>query len=158
MKRLAVVPGSFDPMTVGHEDLIRRAASLFGSCLVLVMNNREKNYALSLSERFELARLVFEGEENIRVASSEGMLYEYLLSLKEKTVLVKGIRNEKDLAYEQNMARFNFEKSGVETVYLDAREGLCTVSSTLIRQMNREERENCPYLSEKAVKYLQNKL
>ena len=107
MKKIAVCPGSFDPVTLGHVDVARRAAKLFGACRVVVMNNRDKKYLFSLEERFRFCRAAFEADENITVDLYEGMLYEYLETL-EDPVLVKGIRNETDYLYEKNMARFNF--------------------------------------------------
>ena len=132
MKKLAVCPGSFDPVTMGHVDVARRAAKLFGSCRVVVMNNRDKTYLFSLEERFEFCKAAFAKDENISVDLYEGMLYEYLKPLNEP-VLVKGIRDERDFLYEKNMARFNFEHSGVETLYLDASEQYTTLSSTQVR-------------------------
>ena len=130
MKKLAVCPGSFDPVTLGHVDVAKRAAAIFGACRVVVMNNREKNYRFSLEERYALCCAAFEGEENITVDLYEGMLYEYLGTLDEP-ILVKGVRDEKDFLYEKKMAEFNFEKSGVETMYLSASSPYLSLSSTL---------------------------
>ncbi|MBR5295863.1 MAG: pantetheine-phosphate adenylyltransferase [Clostridia bacterium] len=157
MKKIAVCPGSFDPITLGHIDLIRRAAKIFGSCRVVVMNNREKTYRFSIEERFQFCCAVFEGEENISVDMYEGMLYEYLSTL-EEPVLVKGIRNEKDFLYERKMAEFNFEKSGVETLYLNASEAYENLSSTLAREKMDKKEELLEVLPEKVIKLLQNKM
>lgn len=158
MSRLAVVPGSFDPITLGHVDLICRAAKLFGACRVVVMNNREKEYRFSLEERFELCRLAFEGVSNVTVDSYEGMLYEYLTEACGEAVLVKGVRNEVDFLYEKKQAAFNFEHCGVETLYLDAREGLETLSSTLVREKMKNGEELSSYLPQNVIKHLQNKM
>ena len=155
--KIAVCPGSFDPITLGHMDLIRRAARMFGSCRVVVMNNREKEYMLSLEERFEICKAALEGEENVSVDCYEGMLYEYLKTLSDP-ILVKGVRNETDFLYEKSMAKFNFEHSGVETVYPDAAEELSTVSSTLVREKIGKGEDLTHLLSEKVVKLLQNKM
>lgn len=157
MKRIAVCPGSFDPITKGHVDVARRAAKLFGACRVVVMNNREKSYLFSLEERFELCKAAFAGEENITVDVYEGMLYDYLATL-EEPVLVKGIRNETDFLYERNMARFNFEHSGVETLYLDASEDLATLSSTLVREKIAQKEDLSEDLPLDVIKLLQNKM
>ena len=157
MKRIAVCPGSFDPVTKGHVDVARRAAKLFGACRVVVMNNREKSYLFSLEERFELCKAAFAGEENITVDVYEGMLYDYLATL-EEPVLVKGIRNETDFLYERNMARFNFEHSGVETLYLDASEDLATLSSTLVRDKIAQKEDLSEDLPLDVIKLLQNKM
>ncbi|MBR7165882.1 MAG: pantetheine-phosphate adenylyltransferase [Clostridia bacterium] len=158
MKRLAVLPGSFDPVTLGHVELARRIAALFGSCRVVVMNNRDKEYLLSLEERYELCRSVFEKDENVQVDFSEDMLYSYLNGIGEPCVLVKGVRNEKDYLYEKNMAAFNYAHAGVETLYLDAREEMTSVSSTLARDCFQKNEDLSSILPQEVVKHLQNKL
>lgn len=157
MKKIAICPGSFDPITLGHIDIAKRAASLFGSCRVVVMNNREKEYLFSLEERYAMAKAAFEGEEKISVDFSEGMLYEYLLS-QDSPVLVKGIRNETDYLYEKKMAEFNFLHSGTETVYLDAAPEFDSLSSTLVREKIAKKEDLSALLSEKVIKLLNNKM
>lgn len=139
MTLTAVIPGSFDPVTRGHVALALRAREIFGRVIVLVMDNRDKKYLLSPDQRLMLCRAAFAGEEGIEVRYDAGMLYEFLL--KEKNcVLVKGIRNETDYVYEREMARFNFEHCGVETLFLDAEEEWRALSSTLVRdKMSRKE-------------------
>ncbi|MBR2616466.1 MAG: pantetheine-phosphate adenylyltransferase [Clostridia bacterium] len=158
MKRYAVLPGSFDPPTLGHLDLARRAARLFGACRVVVMNNRLKTYRFSLEERFALCRAAFEGEEGITVDCYEGMLYEYLSDRRDEAVLVKGVRNEKDFLYEREMAAYNFAHCGVKTLYLDAKAEYSELSSTLVRRKMEENEDLNSFLSEKVIKHLQNKL
>ena len=139
MKKIAVCPGSYDPITKGHVALICRAAEIFGACEVVVMNNREKTYRYSLEERYQLCREAFLGEDRVTVCYSDGMLYEYLAE-RPDAVLVKGVRNEKDFLYEQGMASFNYEHCGVETLFLPAGEEYRFVSSTLVREkMDRNE-------------------
>lgn len=157
MKKLAVCPGSFDPVTLGHVDVAKRAAAIFGACRVVVMNNREKNYRFSLEERYALCCAAFEGEENITVDLYDGMLYEYLGTLDEP-ILVKGVRDEKDFLYEKKMAEFNFEKSGVETMYLSASSPYLSLSSTLVREKMDQKEQLSDLLPEKVIKLLQNKL
>ena len=157
MKPFAVCPGSYDPVTLGHVDVILRAASIFGFCDVVVMNNREKTYRFSLEERFLLCQEAFRDYENVSVHCYEGMLYEYL-SQREGAVLVKGIRNEKDYLYEKEMAVFNYQHSGVETMYLDAREEFRTLSSTVVRQKMSEMEDYESLVPKNVVNILRNKL
>ncbi|MBE6712876.1 MAG: pantetheine-phosphate adenylyltransferase [Ruminococcaceae bacterium] len=157
MKKIAVCPGSYDPVTRGHADLARRAAKLFGACRVVVMNNRDKKYLFSLEERFELCKAAFSADENITVDWFEGMLYEYLGTL-EEPVLVKGVRNETDFLYEKNMARFNLEHSGVETLYLDASESFATLSSTQVREKIAKKEDLSRDLPQEVLKLLRNKM
>lgn len=157
MKKIAVCPGSYDPITLGHVDIIRRAAALFGNCEVVVMDNRDKKYRFSSEERLCFCKAAFEGEENITVSYYGGMLYEYLSDRKE-AVLVKGVRNEKDFLYEKKMAEFNFVHCGVETLYLDAKQELATLSSTLVREKIEKKEDLSACLPQNVVKLLQNKL
>ncbi len=134
MKIRAVLPGSYDPITRGHLDIIRRAAAVFGAVEVLVVDNRSKKYRFSAEERLELCRAAVEGEKGVSVAYTEGLLYKYM---KERpgAVLVKGVRNGEDLAYERIQAKYNYRHGRLETVYLDAREEFRELSSTLVRDV-----------------------
>jgi pantetheine-phosphate adenylyltransferase len=133
MKRTAVIPGSFDPLTKGHEALVLRARDVFDKVTVLVCNNFDKNYLFSFSERLEIARESFRGVEGVEVESHSSWLYEYL-NAHPDSVLVKGIRTPEDLEYERKMALFNFEKSGVETLFFASSDSLSDISSTRVRQ------------------------
>jgi len=157
MKAFAVCPGSYDPVTLGHRNVVLRAVKIFGSCEVVVMNNREKKYRFSLEERFALCREAFRDCENVTVRCYEGMLYEYL-SGREGAVLVKGIRNEKDYLYEKEMAVFNREHCGVETLYLDAEKEYSTLSSTVVRQKMKEKENLGELVPENVVNILRNKM
>lgn len=157
-KRIAVCPGSFDPVTLGHADIIRRAAKIFGSAEVVVMNNMDKTYCFSIEERCHLCKLAFEGEENIKVTFFEGWLYEYLQGRVEETVLVKGVRSAEDLEYERIQTVFNKEKCGVETLYLDADPKFQKLSSTQIRALLSNGGDISPYLPKSVVKFLSNKM
>lgn len=157
MKKIALCPGSYDPITRGHEDIIRRAAALFGKCEVWVMNNENKKYLLSLEERTALCRAVFRGEKGIRVFSSDGMLLD-LVKDRPEAVLVKGIRSGKDLDYERPMADWHREKGGCETLYLGAKEEFLTLSSTKVREIFAEKGDLSPFVSEEVGKFLANKL
>ena len=130
----AVIPGSFDPVTTGHYNLVSRAAALFDSVTVLVCVNFEKEYTFSHSERLEIARAAFSELKNVRVEMHEGWLYDYL-NANKPCVLVKGIRNSLDYEYESKMAQFNLEKSGVETLYLDSDASEADTSSTSVRAL-----------------------
>ena len=130
----AVIPGSFDPLTTGHFDLILRASKIFESVTVLVCVNYEKEYTFTHEERVEIARAAFSGFENIKVEMHDSWLYEYL-NANKPCVLVKGIRNSTDYEYEKKQAEFNLEKSGVETLYLDSAATECDTSSTRVRQL-----------------------
>jgi len=130
----AVIPGSFDPVTTGHYNLVKRASGLFETVVVLVCVNFDKEYIFSHSQRLEIARAAFSDLENVRVEMHTGWLYEYLENNKP-CVLVKGIRNSNDYEYEKKQALFNLEKCGVEPLYLDAVETEIDTSSTKVRTL-----------------------
>ena len=132
MKTTAIIPGSFDPITVGHFSLVSRVAEAFDNVTVLVCHNFDKTYTFSPNERFEIAEKAFEKLPNVKVELYDGWLYEYLTAHKP-CVLVKGVRDEKDFVYEKKMADFNFEKSGVETLFMISEPELCDTSSTAVR-------------------------
>ena len=134
-KTVAVVPGSFDPITVGHLNIISRAAELCDKVFVAVMINSEKKYSFDIHEREAIARAATCDIENVAVISSEAMLYELAKELSAE-VIVKGVRNETDRAYEEKMAEFNSSHyPAANTLLLDADPTLSEMSSTLVRTL-----------------------
>ena len=133
-KRIAIVPGSFDPITNGHIDILRRAAESYDKVYLAVMINDAKSYMFSLEERTEIAQLAAHNIENAEVISSDGYLWQLAKSLGAEAI-VKGIRNSVDEAYELNMAKYNSEHyPEAETVLLQTKEELKDISSTLVRE------------------------
>ncbi|OZD30786.1 pantetheine-phosphate adenylyltransferase [Rhodococcus sp. 06-1477-1B] len=136
--RIAVVPGSFDPPTLGHLDVIRRAAGLFDQLHVLVVHNPGKEAMLPIAQRQSLLeRSIAEAgiEGDVIVATwSMGLLVDYATEVGAK-VLVKGIRSQVDVAYETPMAIVNRDLAHVETVFLLPDPAHALVSSSLVRQV-----------------------
>ena len=153
-QRIAVVPGSFDPITNGHIDVIRRATELYDKVFVAVMINDQKNYKFTLEEREAIARAALEGLERVEVISSRGWLWELAKNL-GACAIVKGYRNETDLEYEQKMAEFNKEHNpDAETVLLKASDGLETLSSTVVRERMLNDEQIDGLLPEKAIELI----
>lgn len=138
MTRIAVVPGSFDPVTLGHLDIIGRAAGIFDRVHVLVVHNPDKAALLPFQQRVALLQTAIEDagiQGDIQVASwSVGLLVDYCVQV-GATVLVKGIRSAGDVAYETPMAIVNNDLAGVETVFLIGDPATSHVSSSLVRQV-----------------------
>ncbi len=133
-KTIAIVPGSFDPITYGHIDIAKRAAALYDTVYLAVMINDQKKYLFSIDERERIARLAVADIANVEVISSSGMLWRLAEELLADA-LVKGYRNETDYEYEQKMAEFNtFHNPNAKTVMLKANEELEKLSSTVVRQ------------------------
>jgi len=144
--RIAIVPGSFDPITNGHIDIIRRAAQKYDKVFVAVMINASKQYLFTMAQRKRLAELAVCHLENAEVIASEGMLWELARDL-GACAIVKGYRNEKDLAYEQEMAEYNrAHYPDAETVLLPSDPQLHDLSSTLVRVKILEKEDLGDYL------------
>lgn len=132
--KIAIVPGSFDPMTLGHVNIIERAAKMFDRVIVAVMVNDEKTYRFSSEQRTTIASLSCEHISNAEVIFDCGMLTD-LAERVGACAIVKGIRNQEDLAYEQNMERYNKERNpAIETVYLSCEPRFAEISSTAVRK------------------------
>lgn len=130
--KLGIVPGSFDPITVGHLDVIKRALELCEQVVVAVMINAEKKYMFTLEERKRIAEASLSHIDRVSVISSDGMLFELANSLSADAI-VKGVRNERDREYELFMAEYNSARTAAVTVLLDADPTLKEVSSTVVR-------------------------
>lgn len=139
--KIALAPGSFDPVTNGHVDLIRRAAGLFDRVVAVVMDNAEKQYLFSRKERLELLRCALAGIPNAEVDAWDGMLWEYARD-KGVCAIVKGARNAQDFEYELLQARFNEEKwPAAQTVLLPAARGLESLSSSEVKRRAKSGRD-----------------
>ncbi|VAX40298.1 Phosphopantetheine adenylyltransferase [hydrothermal vent metagenome] len=138
---LAVFPGSFDPMTFGHLDVVRRGRRLFDELVVAVGRNPGKDQLFTPEERAEMARTLIEqliAEEPdtapVRVESFSGLTVDFALSI-GAAVLLRGIRNLSDLQYEVQQAVTNREVAGLETAFVVAGQSFAYTSSSLIRQI-----------------------
>jgi len=131
---LAICPGSFDPVTHGHLDVIRRAAALFDEVIVAVGRNSAKNYLFTLEERLDLVRRTTAEWSNVRVAALDGLLVDFARA-QGAGVLVKGLRFASDFDFELQMAHINAVVGSVETVMLPASSQWSTLSSTMIREV-----------------------
>ncbi|MFC4223415.1 pantetheine-phosphate adenylyltransferase [Lysinibacter cavernae] len=161
MSRIAVVPGSFDPVTLGHIDVIERAARIFDQVHVLVVHNPDKEALLPIAQRVSLLEASIRDAglpSNIVVASwTVGLLVDYCTDV-GATVLVKGIRSQVDVAYETPMAIMNRSLAGVETVFLLPDPAHAHVSSSLVRQVAALGGDVTPYVPESVAQFLQRNL
>ncbi len=129
-------PGSFDPITVGHLDIVRRAHALFGEVVVAIGNNFSKSYLFDFEERVELVKGATADLDGITVEAMDGLLVDFCRD-RGIPAVVKGIRFGADFDFELQMAHMNQEMGGVETVLLPAARDHVTLSSTIIRQIVR---------------------
>lgn len=133
--RIAICPGSFDPVTLGHVELILRAYNLFDKIIVLVLTNSEKKYMFSKEKRVDFLNKVFSNYKNIEVDSFEGLLVDYAKS-KGVIAVIKGIRSVTDFDYEKNMALINKKlNSDLETLFLVSCPDKICISSSMVKQI-----------------------
>lgn len=157
MTKIAVVPGSFDPVTLGHIDVIKRAANVFDQVHVLIVHNPDKDALLPMNERVNLMEeaLVEAGMgRNVTVKSySVGLLVDYCTDV-GATVLVKGIRSQIDVAYETPMVIMNRSLAGVETVFFLTDPQHAHVSSSLVREVAALGGDVGPYVPAAVARFL----
>lgn len=132
--RRAVCPGSFDPVTNGHVDVINRASGLYDELVVAVLVNPGKAGLFSVTERMELIREAVADLPNVRVDSFQGLLVDYCRS-QDIPVIVKGLRAVSDFEYELQMAQMNRELAAVETLFVPTAPQVGHLSSSLVKQI-----------------------
>lgn len=132
--RRAVCPGSYDPATNGHLDIIERAAKLFDEVVVAVLVNPSKKGLFSIEERLEILREITSGLPNVRVDSWQGLLVDYCRQ-HDIAAIAKGLRSVSDFDYELQMAQMNRELSGVETLLMSNNPAYGFLSSSLVKEV-----------------------
>ncbi len=136
MNNKAVYPGTFDPMTLGHEDLVRRAARLFGHVVLAVADSRIKRPMFTLAERIDIARDTLKDVKNVSVEGFSGLLMDFVRKHKA-TVVVRGVRAVTDFDYEFQLAGMNRKlHPDVETVFMTPGEEYMFLSATLVREIS----------------------
>jgi len=133
MKR-AVCPGSFDPITFGHLDIIERASNHFDQVVVAVLENRTKSSLFTVPERIEMIRETVGNLPNVIVDSWSGLLVDYCKS-NSITTIVKGLRAVTDFDYELQMAQLNLQASGVETMLMATAPAYSFLSSSIVKEL-----------------------
>ena len=132
---IAIYPGSFDPLTNGHLDLIERGAKIFDELIVAILHNPEKEPLFSLEERMEMIRAMTRDRDNVRVDSFDGLMVDYALKV-GATAVLRGIRAISDYEYELQMALMNRKmEPRLETVFMMPAETYSYLSSRLVREV-----------------------
>jgi pantetheine-phosphate adenylyltransferase len=136
MKNRAVYPGTFDPITLGHVDLIRRAARLFDRVIVAVADSSTKRPFFTRDERVDMARRVMKGLRNVEVVGFSGLLMKFVQK-QDARVVLRGVRAVSDFDYEFQLAGMNRKLyPGVETVFMTPGEEYMFLSATLVREIS----------------------
>ncbi len=150
-----IIPGSYDPVTVGHRDIIRRVAEREDEVYVVIFTNPEKEYTFSLEDRVAMLMLATEDLDNVMVSYSLGYVVDYM---REHGIdrIVKGYRNEHDLEWERVQAEYNLAHGGYETKLVKADDEHLHVSSTLVRERLKKGYPVDDLLPENVMEYIKN--
>ena len=132
----AVFPGSFDPITLGHVDIITRGLPLFDEIILAIGVNSDKKYMFSLEDRLKFLKETFKDEPKIKVETYKGMTVEFCKQQNAEFIL-RGLRNGIDLEFEKTIGQTNYKLSGVETVFFITSSGKSHISSTVVRDVIR---------------------
>lgn len=157
-ERIAVYPGTFDPITRGHEDLVRRASALFDRVVVGVADSRSKRPFFSLPERLEMAREVLSVYPNVEVVGFDSLLMDFL-ALHDAHVILRGLRAVSDFEYEFQMAGMNRSlRPDVETVFLTPSDQYMFISATMVREIGLLGGDVSKFAHPRVVERIQEKL
>ena len=148
-----ILPGSYDPVTVGHMDIVRRAAEEYGEVYVVAFINPNKKYLFSVSERVSMLMLACDKLDNVLVSYSDGLVIDYM---REHGIdrIVKGYRNDVDLKWEKEQAEWNLTHGGYPTELIMCAEGMADISSTAVRAALSEGRIPEELLTPEVAEYL----
>ena len=153
----ALIPGSYDPITIGHLDIITRASNKYDKVIVLIAQNSNKTYTLSPENRLTLAKDAVKHLKNVTCDMFDGYIVDYIANIDKSITIVKGLRNATDFDYEKEMAIYNKELSerkygfSVETVFFLSNSNYSNISSSLVKTLigsSKEYSNNCGSKSE----------
>lgn len=146
MRKIAVFPGSFDPITTGHFDLVQRAIPLFDEIVVAIGVNSQKKYLFSLEQRQEWLRQVFEPFPSVKVDTFDGLTAHFCNKIGAR-YLLRGLRNASDFDYEKTISQLNnIVGQGIETVFLISQPAYSHISSTIVREIIKGGGDASPFL------------
>jgi pantetheine-phosphate adenylyltransferase len=155
--RRAVCPGSFDPVTNGHLDIIGRASRLFDEVIVGVLINESKRGLFTIEERLDMLREVITSYGNVRVAAFQGLLVDFCRA-QQARVVVRGLRAVSDFEYELQMAQMNIGLAGVETLFMPTSPEYSFLSSSLIKDVAKWGGDVSPHVPDVVRQRLRERL
>ena len=134
MKKKAIFPGSFDPITIGHIEIVKKSLKIFDEIIIAIGTNPDKKYMFSENERLNFIIEHFYNEKNVKVVAYDGLTFELCKKLKLKYI-VRGVRNIFDFEYEKNMAEFNRNLGKIETIIITSSNKNSHISSSLVKEL-----------------------
>ena len=153
---IAVYPGSFDPITLGHENIILRACKVFDHVIVGVAKNNKKNSMLTFDQRLELAKLTIKGSKNVSVLGYKGLTINFLSSL-DATVIIRGVRSEQDFNYESEISSMNnMMNNNIETFFLPSSDNFKAISSSRVKEIYGLGGDISKFVSNETLSYLKS--
>lgn len=156
-EKIAVYPGSFDPPTFGHLDVINRSLEIFDKIIVLVSDNKNKNYMFSKDERFEMVKEMTKDIEKVSVENLPGLLVDYLKK-KKMRIVIRGLRITSDFDYEFQMSSLNrvlYPK--IETIYIISDIKYILLSSSLVRELISNNGDISKFVPPEVEKFIKNR-
>jgi pantetheine-phosphate adenylyltransferase len=136
MMKKAVFPGSFDPITLGHTDIIERALPLFDEIILAIGINADKKYMFSLEDRVRFLEETYKNEPKVKVATYNGLTVDFCKE-QDAPFILRGLRSGTDLDYEKAIGQTNFKLSGIESIFLITSSGKSHISSSIVRDVIR---------------------
>ena len=134
MKKKAIFPGSFDPITIGHIEIVKKSLKIFDEIIIAIGTNPDKKYMFSENQRLKFIIEYFDNEKNVKVVAYDGLTFELCKKLKLKYI-VRGVRNIFDFEYEKNMAEFNRNLGKIETIIITSSNKNSHISSSLVKEL-----------------------
>ncbi len=132
----AVFPGSFDPITLGHVDILERSLPLFDEIILAIGTNSDKKYMFSLEDRVRFLKETFKNEPKIKVMTYKGLTVDFCKN-ENAAFILRGLRNSIDLEFEKTIGQTNYKMSGIETVFLISSSGKGHISSSVVRDVRK---------------------
>jgi pantetheine-phosphate adenylyltransferase len=152
--KTALFPGSFDPVTKAHVDIIKRSVGLFDKLYIGIGDNSSKKGLLSMEKREQMLRAVFENEPKIHVIVYEGLTVEFCKSI-GATYMIRGIRTVSDFEYEKAIAQMNHALApDIESIFIVSKPGYSSISSTIVRDILRHNGDVSQFIPKEALAYL----
>ena len=134
MKKKVIFPGSFDPITIGHVEIIEKSLKIFDEIIIAIGTNPEKKYMFTENQRLNFIIKYFKNEKNVKAVAYEGLTFELCKKLKVKYI-VRGVRNILDFEYEKNMSEFNRNQGQIETIIITSSNKNSHISSSLVKEL-----------------------